>query len=282
MAKKYYWLKLKNDFFTSKEMKKLRKIAGGDTYTIIYLKLQLLSLQDEGALFFDGIEETFADELALVIDEEPENVQATMIFLQNCGLMEIRSDHEVMLSDVPSLIGSETDKAELMRKKRLREKNAKSITSGNNVTELLPPVTNCYTEIEKDTDKEIEIDKDTDTRERIDYQHFVDLFNQICISYPTIRSLSEARRKAIKARLKMYEEDDFVLLFNKAEASDFLKGKNDRNWTATFDWLIKDSNMAKVLDGNYDNKVSNVRSPKNRTAEQLDESYRMMKEWSES
>ena len=40
----------------------------------------------------------------------------------------------------------------------------------------------------------------------------------------------------------------------KAEKSDFLKGKNERNWTATFDWLIKDSNMAKVLDGNYDNR----------------------------
>ncbi len=41
-----------------------------------------------------------------------------------------------------------------------------------------------------------------------------------------------------------------------AEESDFLKGKNDRNWSATFDWLIKDSNMAKVLDGNYKNSVS--------------------------
>ena len=49
-SKKYYWLKLKNDFFTSKEMKKLRKIAGGDTYTIIYLKLQLLSLQNEQSM----------------------------------------------------------------------------------------------------------------------------------------------------------------------------------------------------------------------------------------
>ena len=45
---------------------------------------------------------------------------------------------------------------------------------------------------------------------------------------------------------------DFETLFIKAEASSFLKGRNDRNWIASFDWLIKDANMAKVLDGNYD------------------------------
>jgi hypothetical protein len=48
--------------------------------------------------------------------------------------------------------------------------------------------------------------------------------------------------------------DDFRTLFENAEASSFLKGKNERNWTATFDWLIKDSNMAKVLEGNYADK----------------------------
>lgn len=51
MAKKYYWLKLRNDWFGDKRIKKLRSIAGGDTYTIIYLKMQLLSLKNEGKLF---------------------------------------------------------------------------------------------------------------------------------------------------------------------------------------------------------------------------------------
>jgi hypothetical protein len=74
------------------------------------------------------------------------------------------------------------------------------------------------------------------------------------VSYPHLKSLSDSRKKAIKARLKTYSISDFQTLFDKAEQSSFLKGGNDRNWSATFDWLIKDSNMAKVLDGNYDNK----------------------------
>ena len=59
--------------------------------------------------------------------------------------------------------------------------------------------------------------------------------------------------------MNTYTLDDFRTVFEKAEASSFLKGGNDRNWTATFDWLLKDSNMAKVLDGNYDNRQSGKR-----------------------
>jgi hypothetical protein len=88
----------------------------------------------------------------------------------------------------------------------------------------------------------------------IDYQDIVDLFNSICVSLPSVRSLSNARKKAIKARLNTYTIDDFKLCFENAEASSFLKGGNNRNWTASFDWLIKDTNMAKVLDGNYTDK----------------------------
>lgn len=80
----------------------------------------------------------------------------------------------------------------------------------------------------------------------------VALYNEICISFPRLRSLSDARKKAIRARLASgYTMESFKELFQKAEASGFLKGKNDRNWQATFDWLVKDSNMAKVIDGNY-------------------------------
>ena len=101
-------------------------------------------------------------------------------------------------------------------------------------------------------EKEIEIEEGN--REKIDYQKIANLYNDICISFPKITKLSDARKKSIKARLNTYTIDDFTQLFTKAQASDFLKGKNNRNWQANFDWLIKDNNMVKVLDGNYDNK----------------------------
>ena len=51
--------------------------------------------------------------------------------------------------------------------------------------------------------------------------------------------------------MKQYNGEQFKRLFEIAESSDFLKGKNNRDWVANFDWLMKDSNFAKVLDGNY-------------------------------
>ena len=94
----------------------------------------------------------------------------------------------------------------------------------------------------------------TEKKTYTDYQKVVDLYNNICVSYPTLKKLSDARKKAIKARLNSYTIDDFKTLFENAESSDFLKGKNNNDWSASFDWLIKDNNMAKVLEGNYRNK----------------------------
>lgn len=84
-----------------------------------------------------------------------------------------------------------------------------------------------------------------------------ELYNSVCGSYPRLVKMSESRKKAIRARLRAgYTVDDFRRLFEMAESSDFLKGRNRRNWSATFDWLIADANMAKVLDGNYRNQNS--------------------------
>ena len=118
---------------------------------------------------------------------------------------------------------------------------------------------NCNTNVSRtDIDKDIEeeIDKEKENKEKVSCQLIADLYNDTCVSLPKCTRLSDSRIKALKARLRKYTVDDFKLLFEKAEASDFLKGANGRNWSANFDWLIKDANMAKVLDGNYDNTGS--------------------------
>ena len=162
MPKKYYWLKLKNDFFTSKEIKKLRKTAGGDTFVIIYLKMQLISLQNEGKIFYDGIEEDFASEIALTLDEDPENVKLTMAFLQNHGLLECNEVNECFLTKVPEITGKESDSAQRVRKHRTE----KTLHCNTNVTNAMlqcnTDVTKCNTEIEIEIEKEKEIEIERD------------------------------------------------------------------------------------------------------------------------
>lgn len=149
--KRYYWLKLKDDFFNQKEIKRLRKIAGGDTYTIIYLKMLLVSLKNEGKIYFDGIEDDFASEIALELDEDEENVKVTLAYLRSKGLVEMDSEDEMTMQNMASLIGSETESAVRMRRSRSR----KASLSDGLVTRQLQ---SGYAEIEKEIEKEIDIE----------------------------------------------------------------------------------------------------------------------------
>lgn len=112
--------------------------------------------------------------------------------------------------------------------------------------------------------------------EPIDYQSIVDDFNSICIDYPKVKSLSDKRKKTIRARLNTYSREELRYVFEKAQSSDFLKGKNNRDWQANFDWLLKDASIAKVLDGNYDNKN---KASGNTKAQELDDFYKMASDW---
>lgn len=80
--KKYYWLKMTDQFFEDKAIKKLRKIAGGDTYTIIYLKMLLTAIKQGNKMYFEGIEDDFMEELALELDEDTDNVKVKPLRLQ--------------------------------------------------------------------------------------------------------------------------------------------------------------------------------------------------------
>ena len=82
--KRYYWLKLKDDFFDSIRIKKLRSLAGGDTYTIIYLKMLLKAIKNDGILEYQGIEKNICDEIALDINESPDNVNVALTYLLSC------------------------------------------------------------------------------------------------------------------------------------------------------------------------------------------------------
>ena len=106
-TKRYYWIKLKQDFFGQKEIKKLRKLPGGDTLTIIFLKLQLLSLNDNGIIYFDGLEKSFEEEIALEIDEEPDNVRFTISYLLQIGwIEESNTDEAISYNLVKIEVGS--------------------------------------------------------------------------------------------------------------------------------------------------------------------------------
>ena len=270
-TKTYYWLKLPKDFFEQKEIKRLRKLAGGDTFTIIYLKMLLRSLPVNGYIYFEGLYDSFEEELADDIYEDADNVKIVVEYLIRCGILQQVSESEYYLAATEEMTGKETESAKRMRVKRNNDKllletqdieiashcDADVQQSDENVTTEIRDKSKSKSKsksIELDTAKAVNNTPNGVYSANALCMRIVDEYNTICVSYPKVKSLSEKRKKAIKARLKTYTLDDFTTLFEKAEASSFLKGKNNRDWSASFDWLIADANMAKTLDGNYDER----------------------------
>lgn len=142
--KRYYWLKLMQTFFHQARIKKMRKIAGGDTYVVIYLKMMLLSINTRGVIEFEGIESTFEEEIALRLDEDVENVKVVITFLIANKLLSQINNTEFELIEVPLIVGSETASTKRSRKSRAtKDKLLQCNTSA----------TKCNTEKEKDRDR---------------------------------------------------------------------------------------------------------------------------------
>lgn len=170
MAKKYYWLKLKEDFFDDDAIGWLEEQPKGKEYALFYLKLCLKSLKTDGILIRTvGTMLVPYDmkKLSEITKTDFDTVVVAMELLKNIGLVEILENGEIFLTRLPEMVGSETDKAVIMR--RIREQQKTMI--GNNVTEQLPDsyqdicsnnvteqLPKCYTEI-RDRDREIETEK---------------------------------------------------------------------------------------------------------------------------
>ena len=150
--KRYYWLQLKEDFFTSKEMKLLRRLPGGNEHTIIYLKIMLASLQDGGKIYFENLGHDLAEEISLLIDEDIEAVRMTLLFLTNKQLLTTNDKFEFQLEQVPELIGSETASTRRSRKYRDMQK---ALQCNTDATEC-----NGDIDIDIDIDIEREIERD--------------------------------------------------------------------------------------------------------------------------
>lgn len=139
-AKRFYWLKLEVDFFKTKEMKKLRRQAGGDTYVIIALEMSLLSLKSDCKIIYEGVEENIADEIALELDEEPGNVRVTLNYLMKCGWIRVSEDDTILLDFAADRTGSESESAARVRKHRA-EKELRALQCNDDVTQVQQGVT---------------------------------------------------------------------------------------------------------------------------------------------
>ena len=185
--KQFWWIKLQEDFFESKEMKKLRKLAGGAIYTIIYLKMQLMTLKTSGRIYFDGIEDTFAEEIALTINESPDDVIAALMILERLGLARRMSDEEILLPDVEKNTGSETKYAGKKRQYRAKIAAQKRAEIERKEDIVSAMSSHCPTEIEKE--KEIEIESEIEREINAPAREACGIYNNVFLTDQEQRTL---------------------------------------------------------------------------------------------
>src|SRR5699024_1780724 len=155
--KRYYWLKLKEDFFEDDTISWLEEQENGKDYVIFYLKLCLKSLKDEGQLIRYVGERLIPYDvkaLAKITDTAPDTVAVAMKAFLDIGLIEHLETGEIYMTQSNEIIVSETETARRMRKKRLLD---------NKKQELLEGASNCAQDVKKsDTEIDIEIDIEKD------------------------------------------------------------------------------------------------------------------------
>lgn len=262
------WIKITTDIFDDDKILLIESLPDADAIIIIWFKLLCLAgKQNNSGVFIMNDRIPYSESmLATIFRRKEATVKLALKTFKEFGMIEIIDD----VITIPNWgkhqnLDQLEAKKEYMRNymKDYRKKQALIAEQGYSLECKTNGKTNRKTNV-RQADK-IREEKNRKEGEEIGYSasaeppsptEIVNLFNSICTSYPRVNSISETRKKAIRARLRNYTADDFRKLFEKAEASAFLKGSNNRDWTANFDWLIKDGNMAKVLDGNYDDKKS--------------------------
>lgn len=249
------WIKITTDIFDDEKIILIESLP--DAYAVITVWFKLLCLagkQNNSGVFMMNDKIAYTDKmLATIFRMNESTVKMALQTFEQFGMIKVLDG----VITIPNWgkhqnLDQLENKKEYMRNymKGYREKQ-KALTSGKSNCKTNSKANVSQADKERDKDKEGEREGD---KEKIDYQLIADMYNDICISFPRLTVLSDKRKKSIKARLNTYSIEQIKEVFTKAESSDFLKGSNSRDWQANFDWLMKDSNFAKVLDGNYDNK----------------------------
>lgn len=245
--RRYYWLQLKEDFFKSKEMKLMRKLPGGEELTIIYLKIMLASLPDEGKIYFEGLAEDLAEELALLIDEDTEAVRMTLMFLTKKNLLTTIDNYQFTLEQVPEMIGSETASTRRSRKHR---EGQKALQCNTDATKR-----NGDIEIDIDIEKDIELDQEQEQKNAVGGGNLI--FKKLKEAFGEM-SVNGTMVEEVERLLKQYGQELVVLALDKTILN---AGKSIRYTMSILQrWDgqgLRTAEQIRVADEEYERKKSN-------------------------
>ena len=278
------WIKIVTEIFDNRKIRQLESLPDGDSIIVIWFKLLCLAgnVNDNGLIYFTQ-EIPYTDQMLSSQFNRPlSTVQMALSTFQKFGMIEVIDDilkisnwEKYQNVDKMNEIREYNRLAQQRRRRRLvAESSATDDVNDKSMTSQ--PCQD--TDIDKDTDIDSEIDTDIDIDSEKDgentsspqaestrscpFSKIKSLYLTICVSFPKIQAIDGSRKNAVAARWRSYKNlDKFEEVFRLAESSPFLKGENDRNWAADFDWMMKPTNFSKILEHKYDARPASEIKP---------------------
>lgn len=201
--KRFYWLKLKENFFEEDTISWLEEQENGKEYCLFYLKLCLKSLKTDGILI-RNVGELLVPydikKLAEMTHTDIDTARVSMEIFEKIGLIQILENGEIYLTQLENMVGSETTKAETMRRLRTQRK-----IEGNIVTKMLPR------ERVRERDKEIEKDIEIELEDKT--HHKFGTYGRIHLTDKQYQKLIEDFSKEV-VDTKINQLDEYVEMNN--------------------------------------------------------------------
>lgn len=167
-GKKFYWLKLKKDFFKRHDIRIVEDMPNGKDYILFYLKMLVESVDHEGKLRFSDTIPYNEQMLATITNTNLDIVRAAMQVFTSLNMIEVVDDGTIFMNETLKMIGSATDNDNANRQRRFREKKKQealpSVTKSN--ASITQAVTNDNESKSIEIEKEIEIELELDSKEK--------------------------------------------------------------------------------------------------------------------
>ena len=266
--KKFYWIKLKTDFFNQETIDFLMSQQNGCQYVVLYQMLCLNTANNSGTLATNIGEMIVPYDVNKIVRDTKyfdfDTVTIALGLFKQLGLIYEGNENILKISNFELMVGSESasKSAERMRKMRAKNKAKLESVTKSDVTSVTKSDTEYRVKSLEFREKSIENREQSEElllqqQNELDFDEILNLFNAICHSYKPVSKLTDTRKLKI-SRANTVLNGDFENFFKRVEKSDFLSGRNGRwniNGTqASFDWIMKLDNISKIQNGIYDNK----------------------------
>jgi len=250
------WIKLTTGMFDDEKIRLIEGMPDKDSILVIWIKLlvQAGRTNANGYIFLNE-NIPYTDEMLATLFNRPLNtVRLALDVFKKFGMIEMDENGIAVLNWEKHQNIEGLEKIRLQNRERVKRYRDKQKLLDGNVTGNVTVTGGNSTELDLELDKDKEVQQEEPP---CPYEKIKDLYNNTC-NLTKVRTIGEERKKHIKARWKQYNHTltTFEELFSKTANSLFLNGKNDRGWSADFDWLMNENNFAKVLEGKY-NKEQN-------------------------